>query len=121
MTTQDSNRMIALFNGWTEHKSVNGNRIYTKDGIAKVPNDLNYAGDWNILMPIIEKISLIPLIGAEDHQDTCYPRTFNMPTEDGKRMFRFNGFACHNGDTLIQAAYSAVVEAIQIINSQKEK
>lgn len=74
---------------------------------------LNYHESWGWLMPVIEKISLHPLIGAEDYGDTCHPITFNMPTEDGKRMFRFRGYAVHEADTIIEAAWMAVVEFVE--------
>jgi hypothetical protein len=79
-------------------------------------------------MPVIEKISKIPLLNADDTlctdpQDVCYPRTFGMPTEDGKQvMFRFNGFITHEADTLIEAAHAAVYEvAYYEINQNKNQ
>lgn len=88
---------------------------------------LNYHESWKLLMPVIEKISKMPLLNADntlctDPQDVCYPRTFGMPTEDGKQvMFRFNGFITHEADTLIEAAHKAVYEAAYYeINQQPQ-
>lgn len=78
-------------------------------------------------MPVIEKISKMPLLNHDntpcsDPQDVCYPRTFGMPTEDGKQvMFRFNGFITHKADMLIEAAHKAVYEvAFFEINQQPQ-
>lgn len=85
-----------------------------------------YHSSWEWLMPVIEKISKIPLLNADDTLctdpvDTCYPITFNMPTEDGKVMFRFKGFSVHTADKLIDAAWNAVVEVCEYHNTIKNK
>lgn len=79
-----------------------------------------YNSSWEWLMPVIEKISHIPVIGATEQSDTCYPRTFGMLQDDtGLPMFRFN--CCHLfvGATLIEAAWIAVVEFIKMENNFK--
>lgn len=89
--------------------------------------EMKYHTSWDWLMPVIEKISKVPLldtgnIHCTDPRDTCHPITFNMPTEDGKQvMFRFKGFSLHTADTLIEAAYAAVYEASEYFNSQSWK
>ena len=72
---------------------------------------------WNDVMPPVLKISKEPLehwdgTPCTDIIDTCYPITFNMPTENGKVMFRFKGFSLHEADTLIEAVWQAVIEFI---------
>jgi hypothetical protein len=87
---------------------------------------LKYHTSWEWLMPVIEKISKTPLLEADgtpckDPQDVCNPITFAMPTADGKRvMFRFKGCACHEGDTLIDAAFEAVCEFIEMENYRRD-
>jgi hypothetical protein len=81
-------------------------------------NDLEYYSSWNWLMPVIEKISKIPVIGATEQSDTCYPRTFGMLQDDtGLPMFRFNCCHLYVGATLIEAAWIAVVELIKMENN----
>jgi hypothetical protein len=88
--------------------------------------DIKYHESWEQLMPVIIKISKMPLLNANDTpctdpQDVCYPRTFGMPTEDGKQvMFRFNGFIIHEADTLIEAAHAAVYEVAYFENNQNK-
>jgi hypothetical protein len=87
---------------------------------------LKYHSSFDWLMEVIIKISKLPLLNWDntpctDPQDVCYPRTFGMPTEDGKNvMVRFNGFSLHTAPTLIQAAHMAVYEVAEYHNKQKE-
>jgi hypothetical protein len=72
------------------------------------PYNLSY--DW--LMPVIEKISKLQFQDGE----YVYPRTFGMINkENGKFMFRFNRYRCFEGDTLIEAAYDAVIDYLHYI------
>lgn len=98
MTVAEGNRLIAAYMG---HFAP-----------------MYYHSDWNKLIPVIVKISHMPLIGATEPRDVCYPVTFNMPDDNGKPMFRFCGFSLHHGNTLIEAAYSAVLEVIQFENDK---
>ena len=73
-----------------------------------------YHSSWDWLMPVIEKISKVPVIGATEFYDTCYPRTFGMLQDaTGLPMFRFNCCALYVGGTLIEAAWIAIVEFIK--------
>ena len=77
-------------------------------------HDCNYHKNWALLMPVIEKISHIKWGEDTDSPDTYYPRTFGMlNAETGKPMFRFNLHACFEADTLIEAAWLAVVDFIK--------
>lgn len=109
MNTQENNRMIAE---WMGVKNVSEAALHW----------LCYDRSWNRLMPVIERIAMIEFAQDEEEQNdgttriiryTHYPRTFGMPTEDGKWMFRFNCGGLHIGDTLIEAAYEAVVEFVE--------
>jgi len=74
---------------------------------------IGFERDWNMLMPVVEIISKVPLIGATDLQDTCYPRTFGMLNlETGNLMVRFNGMFLNEAPTLIEAIWLAVVEFV---------
>lgn len=92
--------------------------VYLFNGHWVPVRKLKYHLAWDWLMPVIEKISKTRLLNAlgnesTDPQDVCYPRTFGMPSEDGTRvMFRFNGYVSHEAETLIEAAYLAVVDFI---------
>lgn len=83
--------------------------------------NLEYDYSWDWLMPVIEKISKVPVIGATEQSDTCYPRTFGMLQDDtGLPMFRFNCCCLYVGGTLIEAAWIAVVEFIKMENNLKK-
>lgn len=102
---ENNNRIIADFMGYIHSES--------KDIDAWEMKNLKYHSDWNSLMPVIEKISKIPLLNGKvpctDIIDTCYPITFNMPDEEGNVMFRFKGSFLQKASNLIDAAYNAVV------------
>jgi hypothetical protein len=129
--TQENNRLIAEFMGW-EFRQVTDHTVeawyegscFWLDSNAYLEKSLLkgfcYHEKWDKLMPVVERISRIPLIGAEDNQDVCYPRTFGMPHTDGKIMVRLNGFSLHYGETLLEVTYAAVVEVIGFLNQQKE-
>ncbi len=73
--------------------------------------NVGFDRDWNMLMPVVEKISKMPLIGADSLQDTCYPRTFGMLNpETGHPMVRFNACFLHEAPTIIEATWLAVVD-----------
>lgn len=118
-TIEDMNRVIAEFMGVYKNNKwmVLPDRKYALS-TRYYPSTLKYHSDWNWLMPVVEKISKIPLQNYDgtaciDLADTCHPITFNMPDEEGNVMFRFKGFSLHRGKTLIEAAYSAVYEVIE--------
>ena len=83
--------------------------------------DSKYHSSWSWLMPVVEKISKIPLIGARDKQDVCYPLTFGMPNgETGNPMVRFNGCFISEATTLMEATWLAVVAFIKWYNLNKQ-
>lgn len=116
---------IAIYDGWEYVTGGSNSKLYKKDGYSLPSTKFDYNTNWQSLMPVIEKISKIRLEEngkpCIHNQDTCYPRTFGMPSEDGKRvLFRFNGYACHEGETLIEAAFEAVYEFIYSDNIRKQ-
>jgi len=127
-TIEQMNEAIALFTGAVIDGNGNVKFILPADGIGLIgigKHALRYHSSWDWLMPVVEKISKLPLIDNDntlctDPQDVCYPRTFGMPTEDGKRlMVRFSGFSLHTAPTLIEAAHMAVYEVAEYHNKQQ--
>lgn len=103
--TFTGNSRIAEFMEWQHHAD--------KDIDKHEMENLKYHSSWDWLMPVVEKISKVPLIGAEDLQDTCYPRTFGMLNlETGNLMVRFNGMFLNEAPKLIDAVWMAVVEFV---------
>ena len=122
-TIEQMNEAIALFEGRTFY----GHTIDKFGGnTANALPEMQYHSSWDWLMPVIEKISKIPLLNWDnttctDPQDVCWPRTFGMPTEDGKNiMVRFNGFSLHTAPTLIESAHMAVYEIAEYHNKQQQ-
>lgn len=116
------NKLIADFMGietkvYTDRPSM---IYYSYNGFMNTIDQMKYHLSWDWLMPIIEKISKVPVIGATEQSDTCYPRTFGMLQDDtGLPMFRFNCCHLYVGATLIEAAWIAVVEFIKMENNFK--
>lgn len=96
--------LIAVYMGYTI--LYNG---YTKKGTNIFINKLPFNTDWNLLMPVIEKIAKTPNIPHGGY----FPRTFGMIDDEGLFMFRFNLHALYHSDKLIIAAFDAVVEYIE--------
>lgn len=115
MSTEEGNFLISVFNGWT-YKDV---AEFIKDPTSSELH--NYHEDWNKLMPVVEKISLIPYPKdkgwhKEDYEEMMaypYPRTFGMRNKEGQFMVRLNANPLFEADTLIQATWLAVVDFIK--------
>lgn len=129
-TIEDMNEAIAEF--MELEKDINtwrrpyGATVYLIDGYWYPVRKLKFHSSWDALMPVVEKISKMPLLNVDntpctDYIDTCYPITFNMPTEDGRVMFRFKGFGLHEAEKLIDAVHAAVYEVARHENSQPPK
>jgi hypothetical protein len=109
--TEDGNFLISKFMGFTYP-----NR---EDNVWKISllGLHNYHEDWNVLMPVVEKISRIQCIwlnAIADETDTYYPRTFGMLNSETKNpMVRFNSNQVYEAPTLIEATWLAVVEFIK--------
>lgn len=114
------------------YKTLSGNYLLcVKDGLAHIPinssnyPEFDYKNNWNALMKVINRISdHIYEETEEDNglekriiKDRAYPRTFGMISQEGKYMFRFNRQVLFEGDTLIEAAFSACVDFVTWIKS----
>lgn len=125
---KENDILIADFMGGVLMESSRGEgliELHTPDGmIITGPHDseIRYDESWEWLMPVIEKIGNIKL--PDNTYDSAeriyvkqiYPRTFGMKDEEGKFMFRFNGFQLYSGESLIKIAYDAVIEVINFEN-----
>jgi hypothetical protein len=87
-----------------------------------------YERDWNVLMPVVEKIAKIVTPetevitnGDESRFDSYYPRTFAMLNAETRQfMVRINRFPLYQAGSLIEATYHAVVDFIKWYNSHKQ-
>jgi hypothetical protein len=130
MTTDtiQGNKLIAEFMGVKVYQKKDGelrvlarnNRDYMLKLWAK------YHSSWDHLMPVVEKISLMnypdepTFADDEDYvPDTAYPRTFGMISRNGQFMVRFNRQPLFEADTLIEAAWMAVVDFVKTYNELK--
>jgi hypothetical protein len=128
----EGNKLIAIFMGADMpscQKDKDGNivsctLVYNEVRVVYIISafgEFKFHISWDWLMPVIEKISKIPVIEATENSDTCYPRTFGMLQDDtGLPMFRFNCCHLYVGETLIEAAWIAVVEFIKSENNLKK-
>lgn len=107
---KNKNRIIAEFMG----VEFNTEKDKCDHPLIKAPwppiECLKYHSSWDWLMPVIIKISQID---SGDSEECAYPRTFGMFSQTGQVMVRLNGFALFRADTLIEAAYLAVVDFIE--------
>jgi hypothetical protein len=71
--------------------------------------DFEFNFNWNWLMPVIEKISK-----TVENGKYVYPTTFGMMGDNFLFMFRFNGYLLHSSEKLIDAAFNAVGEYLQV-------
>lgn len=140
MSIEKSDELIAKFMGatpcknfwneealehkdWSHDEYTNTTQSYFETCAYKI-SQLRYSNSWEWLMPVIEKISKKQFTcnagGKDEHTDTYYPRTFGMINQETKQfMFRFNTMFLHQSDSLIDAAYEAVVEILEVFESEK--
>lgn len=129
-----NNILIALFEGYKETGSVHpynaelGKTYRHKEKAGVLWGErFAYHLSWSWLMPVIEKISRIEYERQEEENgfgemvtviETAYPRTFGMLNSEGKPMFRFNRHQLFTAETLIEAAWLAVVDFVNWYNQQ---
>ncbi|MFV0536800.1 MAG: hypothetical protein ACK5M3_05425 [Dysgonomonas sp.] len=127
----NNNRLIAEFMGGTYLRSKDpfdghiiesiefgkGNHPHIQNADYTMTENiahLRYHCDWPWLMPVIEKICRLKIGDGVKYVNYAYPRTFGMLHEEtGKIMVRLNGFQLFQADTLIEAAYLAVINYIE--------
>jgi hypothetical protein len=83
--------------------------------------EFDYHLSWDLLMPVVEKISRIEFERRFDGEKwvvwTHHPITFGMLNEQGRPMVRFYCGGLYDGDTLIEATWLAVVGFIETHNN----
>lgn len=127
---EEGNLLIALFMGAeimsssTSPKGVQtitsiafkDNGGYFRESIRNYRVQLHYHESWEKLMPIILRIGEFKFDdythddGTIDH---AYMRTFGMKNQHGKYMVRINRHSLFEADTLIEAAWLAVIDFIK--------
>lgn len=132
----EGNKLIAEFMG-VRFSNIDGfyyygNLMYTIPVLH--PNvwrlsasELKYHTSWGWLMPVVEKISLIPYPkdngwSEQDYKDMMaypYPRTFGMRDTAGNFMVRLNANQLFVASTLIEATWLAVKDYIHWYNQNK--
>jgi hypothetical protein len=119
----ESNKLIADFMGMKIGVDLYSWRPGSTCPLAE--GHLNFHASWGWLMPVVEKISRIEFERRYDEDIekwviwTHHPVTFGMLDETGRPMVRFYCSTLHFGDTLIEAAYEAVVDFVKWQNEKK--
>lgn len=121
---EKGNRLIAEFDGIKIGVSQYSWRPGCQEPIKE--QHLNYHASWGWLMPVIEKISKIEIERRYDDDLekwviwTHHPITFGMLDDFGRPTVRFSASTLFTADTLMEAAWLAVVDFIQWYNTQKQ-
>lgn len=126
LTQEASDRMLAEFMEWTIEPGMENepNPYYNFANGWKMVlvSQMEFSTSWDWLMPVVEKISAMKIPDPEIEYWQPFPRTFGMTNEDtGEFMFRFNRHCLHEAPTLIEAAYSAVVELLSGLSEKGGK
>jgi len=123
MSIYEQNKMIAEFMKipYCDRCASECEMYKFGEGVYYNPYQMRYPSSWDWLMPVIEKIAKFQFGDIHTHQDAGYPRTFGMISPEGKFMVRLNRCALFEADTLIEAAYLAVVDFITWYNANKTK
>lgn len=112
---EQGNKLIDVFMG-EDAPHANCGRTWT----------VQYHLSWDWLMPVVEKISKVEFERRYDEDLkkwviwTHHPVTFGMLDHDGRPMFRFSASTLFTADTLMEAAWLAMVDFIQWYNTQKQ-
>lgn len=126
-TTIEKNRMLLDFMGekprmigpdlyaWSEQPFFYCSYNTPEEVMDAVAKYIKYHEDFSCLMPVLEKICRTKIGDGEKTVEYAYPYTFGMLSEDGKIMVRLHGFPVHLADTLLEATYEAVCEAVEHI------
>jgi hypothetical protein len=123
----EGNKLIAEFMGYEQNAFTES--MFSKVEDVFVDNKggrcsarwtpVYYHESWDWLMPVVEKISRIEFERRYDEYQekwiiwTHHPITFGMLDDNRKPMVRFYCSTLNLGDTLIQAAWNAVVDFVK--------
>lgn len=116
-------KLIAVYDGWELSPYPNlPDKVYKDNGeIGVQAYQLNYHEDWNLLMPIVDKISMHVIKGNPSYNSDQFVRVEIVPsgyvkiTDLRDTPIFANVAMC---GSLIAAVYKAVVEFITWHNTQ---
>jgi hypothetical protein len=106
----EGNVLIAVFMDEEEAGNADHIRSALRDGYWLTAKRFFYHSDWNLLMPVVEKIGTIYIQDKDAVKEDCrhWLETFR------DNMTRFYCCGLHKAETQIESTWLAVVEFIQI-------
>ena len=134
---EENNKIIAEFMGWSTHPKHGDKYLINKSkDRVNLPwysecnweaslREFNYHSDWNILMPVIEKIENTKIKDYSISTDITDDKTFINVWhygDGGKWSILISNYNEEYKDfNKIQRTYKAVIEFINFYNKQKEE
>ena len=134
---EENNRLIAEFMGWSTHPKHGDKYLINKSkDRVNLPwysecnweaslREFNYHSDWNILMPVVEKIENIKIKDYSISTDITDDKTFINVWHygyGGKWSILISNLNEEYKDfNKMQRTYKAVVKFINFYNKQKEE
>ena len=134
---EENNRLIAEFMGWSTHPKhgdkylINKSKYrvnlpwYSECNYEASLREFNYHSDWNILMPVVEKIENIKIKDYSISTDITDDKTFINVWhygDGGKWSILISNLNEEYKDfNKMQRTYKAVVKFINFYNKQKEE
>lgn len=134
---EENNRIIAEFMGWSIHPkhgdkyliNKSKNRVnlpwYSECNWEASLREFNYHSDWNILMPVVEKIENTKIKNYSISTDITDCKTYISVYhygEGGKWSILISNYNEKYKDfNKIQRTYQAVIEFINFYNKQEEE
>ena len=134
---EENNKIIAEFMGWSTHPKHGDKYLINKSkDRVNLPwysecnweaslREFNYHSDWNILMPVVEKIENTKIKDYSISTDITDDKTFINVWhygDGGKWSILISNYNEEYKDfNKIQRTYKAVVKFINFYNKQKEE
>ena len=134
---EENNKIIAEFMGWSTHPKHGDKYLINKSkDRVNLPwysecnweaslREFNYHSDWNILMPVVEKIENIKIKDYSISTDITDDKTFINVWhygDGGKWSILISNLNEEYKDfNKIQRTYKAIIEFINFYNKQKEE
>lgn len=105
----------------SNHPELNGVKVWhgydPVEGRLNLPTTLTFHSDWNMLMPVVEKI-------RKTNVNIGYGISFHIINDEcwfGIDNLRHEGFNNHLSDSLIASIWLACIEFINWYNQKKEQ
>ena len=134
---EENNKIIAEFMGWSTHPKHGDKYLINKSkDRVNLPwysecnweaslREFNYHSDWNILMPVVEKIENTKIKDYSISTDITDDKTFINVWhygDGGKWSILISNYNEEYKDfNKIQRTYKAIIEFINFYNKQKEE